>query len=314
MTALENLIENDINSVKARSLLISELIDQGKIRDKAGKSLLDFWSLHISESETDTSDGLFNNFIFQTAVSNCLWGVYLIELPTRSMVYKFSPDEDPLLIKVLDAALPNEQKKPADSGSDTESTEPAEQPETNGFRLYTLDLEYSNKKYMLAIVSLVVKTDVKVLEKIKNIFNNFYFLTKPPKDVHLIDYFKLTSKDIMRELAVHPKGQSVTFIYFHFEPLKKYVKYGGDYFAQEVVDHIKTNLYENFSKDAICYALTLRKYLLVCPGLENELVGAKLKKLNFHLKQIILTYKVNYFTASPPIKNLEIVWEKLNTK
>jgi len=296
--------ESKTTDAASNYIPLKTLLREQKIGKKFASILLAYWQTRINDIDTNAQDKLFESFILANSVSACLAGVYIFEANTESLYYEFGPEELNLrntITGLLPQAIFTDENSPS-----MEIEIEQEILHVNFTAIRTEEIDFT-----LVVVSPVETYLAKTVVKLENIINNYFLSSVVSKNTQLIDFFKMTSADIIKQTEGIPDSEPITFIYLEFEKLKKFVEIGGDYFAVDLVQEIKNKVLDVFEEDSLIYALTLRNYLVVVPSINKDDAMAIFKQITFQIKNVLFSRKVKYFTAFSPITNLDHIWQEL---
>ena len=268
---------------------------------RVANELLDHWEEKLNSSPTSNIYPYFDHFLFFLSMRENILAAVIYDQTNKKTIFKYG------VSKLF---------------SETKTNVAGPVPGSNEIRVYK-DQEVQIKQasfqsldrlghYTISIAA-PVKTDIQPYWlKFRRIFITYYIFRFKQEDIRVLNLFKTIGTNVVN-LMNTPINQekSSCLTYFKFKPLRTYAKLIGGYFLPELERYVSNSIKEKMTADDRLYILSPQDLLLVSLDSADEDIKARFHEVSFRMKDVLITYKINFFMVQHRIKDLTSIWDKI---
>ena len=173
---------------------------------------------------------------------------------------------------------------------------------------------YNDHKFPCAIfVISPMNLDTEVyIHKLKNMIVYFYLSISLEKKRTVQDLFVPINAHALYLLGkARETNQTAVLGYIKFEGMKKFIKIGGEIFANKIKKFILNSIKEKLHEKDIIYILSPRDYFLISTKNSQEYLEKSLKQIRFQMEGLLIFYKAKFFTVSEDVSSLSDIWGQI---
>ena len=281
---------------------LKELYQKQLIDSEVVTSLLDYWRSRLS----DKGDALYSRYmeyyIFFESVKSLFLSVFIFNESSKQLEHSYGifPTASGQVLRRLDVA-------DHDDAGELEFEYNA-----RDFRLHYLRQSFQENHYLITIISLKNIDIAENLNRFKSVFQRFYLPSSFERDERLLPMFVETENVILDFIRVPlQEKQPVTFTYFYFESMTKYINFSGDNFAHGLLEELNADVRKHLKHEDRSFILSTREILIVSPRCEKELMEQRFRRVLFQAKSLLLSYQTQYYTIREPIVSLYPHWDNI---
>ncbi|MDH5718305.1 MAG: hypothetical protein OEZ22_11815 [Spirochaetia bacterium] len=286
---------------------IKKLLLEKQITVETTNDLINYWEEQISNKKNLIFHNYFDSYLFFELMKYSVIKVIFYDFKNDKILYKYG------ILNDADGEILSSVKNDGKRDEKLEKMFLFEH-QNEAFGLWRRKITSHNfDYYFLALFPQELNIIVN-LREISQIFLRYFLPSIYKPDNRFMPLFEDVNKAIIEKINPYLESESpVTFSFFKFETFDRYLEFGGEFFAKEVIDDILNEFSTKIKATDNFFVLSPQKYLIVSVDCESDVIKDRFKKLSFKIKSLILNFNVKYSTFYKPINHLSEKWKEIST-
>ncbi|MCS6983930.1 MAG: hypothetical protein NZM25_02230 [Leptospiraceae bacterium] len=283
---------------------LEALVTKYQLSPALAQNLVNYWEMRIKDPRDSIYHHYFEYYLFFESIQSGIILVFIYEKHTKKVLHQYG-----ILVGAIPEIIRQTQEEIDDGSiSETQSFFFHE----HHFQLWRRFIRYHDHELYLCAVLPPGPLNRDKLHRLYKIFLRYYLPESLYPDRRFLEFFPSLNQEICEKTApALQSGRAVTFTYFRFEDLNKYIVLGGESFGEFLVNGIRDEITARLKHEDSIYILSPRDYLIVSLNCEKEIMERRFYRMIFQLRSLILSYRVKYTTYKAPIRDLTFAWKDI---